>query len=291
MTRHRAAGTTPLMTTTLRPTGPLQQADDGEKSRSYEVCVNSRSVGTIELGTHPGFGHTAGTIRALRIDEPDRRRGRATVAALAAEEVLRGWGCGQVVVSVPPDAVPALRMLESLGYTERSRNMDKELPPRPPALPADVAGRPMTDAEYKVWQARAVDDYARSWMARGVPQEQARAKAEANHREILPDGPATPGVSISVLVHEGTVVGHIWVAPSEVRPGEWGSWVFDVAVPEDQRGKGYGRALMLLAERAALETGNSLLGLHVFANNTPAVRLYESLQYETTRRNFFKQLL
>ncbi|MEV6420285.1 GNAT family N-acetyltransferase [Streptomyces sp. NPDC051662] len=279
------------MTTTLRPTGPLQQADDGEKSRSYEVCVNSRRVGTIELGTDPGFGHTAGIIQALGIDEPDRRRGRGTVAALAAEEVLRGWGCGQVLASVPPDAVPALRMLESLGYTERSRNMDKAVPPRAPELPADVEGRPMNDTEYAVWEARALDEYARNWMARGVPSEQARAKAETSHRENLPEGLATPGVSISVLVHAGTVVGHVWVAPREVRPGEWGSWVYDVAVSEDQRGKGYGRALMLLAERAALEAGDSLLGLHVFANNTPAIRLYESLQYATTHRNFFKQLL
>ncbi|MFJ9029919.1 GNAT family N-acetyltransferase [Streptomyces sp. NPDC102274] len=279
------------MTTTLRPTGPLQQAGDGGKSRSYEVCVNSRRVGTIELGTHPGFGHKAGIIKALRIDEPDRRRGRGTVAALAAEEVLRGWGCGQVLASAPPDAVPALHMLESLGYTERSRNMAKPVPPRAPELPADVESRPMNDAEYEIWEAQASDDYARDWMARGVPPEQARAKAEASHREILPEGLATPGVSISVLVHAGTVVGHVWIAPSEVRPGERGSWVFDVAVTEDQRGKGYGRALMLLAERTALETGHSLLGLHVFANNTPAVRLYESLQYATTNRNFFKQLL
>ncbi|MFE4914077.1 GNAT family N-acetyltransferase [Streptomyces sp. NPDC056652] len=279
------------MTTTLRPTGPLQQADDGGKSRSYEVCVNSRPVGAIELATDPGFGHTAGIIQALRVDEPDRGRGRGTVAVLAAEEVLRGWGCGQVLASVPPDAVPALRLLESLGYTERSRNMDKAVPARPPRLPAEVEGRPMNDAEYEAWEARALDEYARNWTARGVPPEQARGKAEASHRENLPEGLATPGVSLSVLVHAGTTVGHVWVAPREVRPGEWGSWVYDVAVAEDQRGKGYGRALMLLAERAALETGDSLLGLHVFANNTPAVRLYESLQYVTTRRNFFKQLL
>ncbi|MZD05725.1 GNAT family N-acetyltransferase, partial [Streptomyces sp. SID5785] len=34
------------MTTTLRPTEPLQQADDGQRARHYAVCVNSRPVGT-----------------------------------------------------------------------------------------------------------------------------------------------------------------------------------------------------------------------------------------------------
>ncbi|MFI5755722.1 GNAT family N-acetyltransferase [Streptomyces sp. NPDC051569] len=279
------------MTTTLRPTGPLQRTADGTLSRSYEVRVNSRPVGTIDLGTDPGFGPTAGMLHALWIDGPDRRRGRATVAALAAEEVLRGWGCTQVLASVPAGSGPALRMLESLGYTERSRNMDKELPPEPPALPGGVQGRSMNETEFQEWLAASCDGYARSWIDRGVPPEQARAKSEASHRADLPDGLATPGVSMNVLVHEGRVVGHVWLAGREVRPGERGAYVYDVAVADGRRGKGYGRALMLLAERIALESGHTLLGLHVFADNTPAVRLYESLGFATTHHHFYKRLV
>ena len=279
------------MTTTLRPTGPLQLAGNGEKSRTYEVRVNSRPVGTIELATGPGSGHPSGIVRSLRIDESDRRRGRATVAALAAEEVLRGWGCGQVQVSAPADAVPALRLLESLGYTERGRTMLKELPPGPPVLPADVEGRAMTEAEYADWGAQTFDRYVRSWTDHGMPPEEARARVEAGHRDILPDGLATPGISISVLVHGGDAVGHLWVAPREVRPGERVPYVYDVTVAEGRRGNGYGRALMLLAERVALEAGDTRLGLHVFADNIPAVRLYESLGYGTTVRDHVKQLL
>jgi RimJ/RimL family protein N-acetyltransferase len=48
---------------------------------------------------------------------------------------------------------------------------------------------------------------------------------------------------------------------------------------------------MLLAERVALDFGTTRLGLHVFAGNTPAIRLYESLGYVTTHRNFYKTLL
>ncbi|MFJ8001611.1 GNAT family N-acetyltransferase [Streptomyces sp. NPDC096310] len=279
------------MTTTLRPTGPLRQADDGTKSRSYEVCVNGRPVGAVEIATDPGFAHRAGLVRSLRIDGPDRRRGRATVAVLAAEEALRGWGCDQAQALVPAGADAALRLAESLGYTERSRNMDKELLPGPPALPEGVEGRPMTEAEYALWRARSVGDFARSWTDRGVPPEQARAKSEASHRDNLPRGLATPGVSFTVLVHEGAAVGHVWVAPREVRPGRPGSYVYDVEVAEDQRGKGYGRALMLLAEKVAAETGPPLLGLHVFTTNTPALRLYTSLGYRTTQYNLVRPLL
>ena len=279
------------MTTTLRPTGPLQHEADGAQARTYEVCVNSRPVGTIEIATHPALGTGGGTIRSLSIDERDRRRGRGTVAALAAEEVLRGWGCTQVQVSVPPDATAATRLVTVLGYTERSRNMLKELTGRPPALPPNVEGRPMSEAEFQQWLAAGIENYAQSWADRGLPPEQARAKSEADHREKLPEGLATQGTWLSLLVHEGVAVGHLFVGRREVRPGEQGAYVYDVEVVERRRTQGHGRSLMLLAERVALDAGLPLLGLHVFVGNAPAIGLYESLGYRTTTVNSFKQLL
>jgi ribosomal protein S18 acetylase RimI-like enzyme len=279
------------MTTTLRPTGPVQHEVDGAQSRSYEVCVNGRPVGRTELATIPPLGPTAGAIRSLHIDEADRRRGRGTVAALAAEEVLRGWGCTRVLASVPPEVTAALRLTAALGYTERSRSMRKELAEEPPALPAHVEARPMTEAEFERWLAEAVVSYTQSWIDRGMPPQEARAKSEADHRESLPDGLASPGVSLSVLVHDGEPVGHLFVGQRETRFGERSSFVYDVEVVEVHRGRGHGRSLMLLAERVSLEAGMRRLGLHAFAGNTPALSLYESLGYETTSVNLFKPLL
>lgn len=279
------------MTTTLRPTGPIQHEADGAKSRAYEVCVNGRPVGRTELATFPPLSPTAGAIRSLSIDEPDRRRGRGTIAALAAEEVLRGWGCTQVLASVPPDATAALRLTAALGYSERSRSTRKELPDEPPALPAHVEGRPMTEAEFVKWRADAVESYAQNWVERGMPPEDAYAKSEADHRDGLPEGLATPGVSLSVLVHEGAVVGHLFVGQRDVRPGEPASYVYDVEVAEGHRGQGHGRSLMLLAERVSLDAGMRRIALQVFTGNVPALALYESLGYETTFVNFYKPLL
>lgn len=47
---------------------------------------------------------------------------------------------------------------------------------------------------------------------------------------------------------------------------------------------------MHLAEDVTLDAGLGLLGLHVFASNTPALRLYESLGYEVTQYNLAKAL-
>ncbi|TWV31962.1 GNAT family N-acetyltransferase [Streptomyces misionensis] len=274
------------MTTTLRPAEPLQQHPDGTCSRRYQVCVNSRPVGEIRLCTSPSLGSSTARVEDLAIAEPDRRRGRGTVAALAAEEVARGWGCRQIEAVVPAPGDVALRLFAALGYTLRNRGMEKRLGPTPPQLPPGSRARPMTEAEFASWKAREGERYTRMWTERGVPEETARAKARDDHARLLPHGLATEGVRFSVLEHEGTRAGTLWLALGEGR-----AFVYDVEADAALRGRGHGRTLMLLAERQTLESGRFLLGLNVFAGNTPAERLYESLGYATTSYSLAKPLV
>ncbi|MDG9727209.1 GNAT family N-acetyltransferase [Streptomyces sp. DH41] len=274
------------MTTTLRPTEPLQRAADGTRSRRYQVCVNSRPVGAIHLGTSHAFGDSVAVIRELRIDEPDRRRGRGTVAALAAEEVARGWGCRQIEASVEPGTEAGLRLAQALGYVLRTRGMTKPLGDTPPALPADSHARPMRPDEFDAWHAYGSEQYARTWIERGVPEAEAYAKARSDHETLLPQGLDTENMMFSVLEHEGTRVGVLWLALWQEQ-----AYVFDVEADAAHRGRGHGRTLMLLAEAQAIAAGRPLIGLNVFAGNTPAERLYESLGYGTTRYSFYKPFL
>ncbi|MFE1250086.1 GNAT family N-acetyltransferase [Streptomyces sp. NPDC058766] len=274
------------MTTTLRPTEPLQRNADGTRSRRYQVCVNSRPVGAIHLGTHPVFGDAVARIMTLRIEEPDRGRGRGTVAALAAEEVARGWGCRRIEAAVPAGAEAAFRLATALGYVVRNRGMEKALGDTPPDLPEGSRARPMTEAEYVPWLAGGKEKYARSWTERGVPEAEARAKSERDHATLLPEGLATPGMFVSVVEHRGTPVGTLWLAVRENT-----GFVFDVETHAAHRGRGHGRTLMLLAEAQTIAEGRNTLGLNVFAGNTPAERLYASLGYETTQYAVYKPLL
>ncbi|MEV5980520.1 GNAT family N-acetyltransferase [Streptomyces sp. NPDC052114] len=274
------------MTTTLRPTGPLQQGADGAKSRTYDVCVNSRPVGSIALATHDVFGPEVCRVTDLRIAEPDRGRGRGTVAALAAEEVARGWGCARIEATVPADATAALRLATALGYVERNRTMAKPLSDEVPALPDGVAWRPMTEDEYVSWLAEKVEAYTLDWVERGVPEAEARAKSESDHARLLPQGLATPDTWLSVLTSGGTRVGTLWVALQ----GESG-FVYRVEVSEEHRGHGHGRSLMGLAEELTRAAGRHRIGLNVFAGNVPAHRLYESLGYEPDAYYLYKPLL
>ncbi|MGP3953800.1 GNAT family N-acetyltransferase [Streptomyces sp. 7N604] len=279
------------MTTTLRPTGPERRGPDGLRSRDYEICVNGRRVGTIELSTDSRFGPAVGRIVDLRIEERDRRRGRGTVAALAAEEVLRGWGCRRIEVIVPAAATTALHLAVALGYTERNRNMVKKVPEQPPGPPEGSEARPMSESEFAAWLDSAKREYVQSWADRGVPEDQARAKAEADHAAMLPYGGRTPGAVLRILSHQGTDVGTLWVSLAEDLPDDYDGFVFDVRVAEKHRGHGHGRSLMLVAEHECRAAGADRLGLNVFAGNTPAIRLYESLGYETARRHLYKPLI
>ncbi|MDF9812154.1 GNAT family N-acetyltransferase [Streptomyces sp. SPB162] len=279
------------MTTTLRPDQPERHGTGGARSRRYTVCVNSRPVGGIELSAGLRFGVMAGRITALEIHEADRRRGRATVAALAAEEVLRGWGCDEVQVDLAGDATPAQRLAETLGYTERNRNMAKPLSGPAPELPAGSTVRPMTEAEYEVWNEHQTIGYVEGLVARGVPFAQASAQAETEHGAILPDGPRTAGTLLLTLVHGRRDVGILWLRLRDAADPAVPAWVYSVEVGEEHRGQGHGRTLMLVAERECLDAGVTDLGLNVFGGNTPALRLYESLRYATTRRYLFKRLL
>ncbi|MFF9052938.1 GNAT family N-acetyltransferase [Streptomyces erythrochromogenes] len=280
------------MTTTLRPAQPLQRNSDGTRRRAYEVRVNSRRVGTLELATRSAAQPGIGVIRGLWIDEGDRRRGRGTVAALAAEEVLRSWRCTGVAVSVPADAGPALRMASALGYRETGRVMVKELPEPPPELPAGSVGRPMTRAEFDAWLEPGIVEYGRRLVAPGMTEEQGVAASRTEHARMLPDGPDTPGTDFLLLeTPAGETLGTVWIGECDLPGFGTVPYVYDVKVAPEHRGQGHGRTLMLLAERTVLAAGGNRLGLHVVEGNTPARRLYESLGYRDIAVNASKVLI
>jgi ribosomal protein S18 acetylase RimI-like enzyme len=58
-------------------------------------------------------------------------------------------------------------------------------------------------------------------------------------------------------------------------------WVWSVALDEEHRGRGLGRAAMLLAEDEARRRGATEIGLNVFGFNDVALGLYRSLGYES----------
>jgi ribosomal protein S18 acetylase RimI-like enzyme len=144
---------------------------------------------------------------------------------------------------------------------------------------ATLALRPLRPDEYPAWRDTELVEYANDIAENGdTPADAARRKAEADMAEILPEGLETPKHWIFILDVDGQDAGRLWLAEREI-DGRPAIFIFDIHVDEAYRGRGFGRAAMLLAEREARSRGIQRIELNVFGGNAVARGLYQSLGY------------
>ncbi|MFJ5118865.1 GNAT family N-acetyltransferase [Kitasatospora sp. NPDC088548] len=280
------------MTTTLRPEGPETPTAEGGRTRRWLICANGHPVGALRTTAVLRGGQLWGEIAELEVRE-GRGRGRGTFGALAAEEVLRGWGCVRVDADISEPAPVARALATTLGYTERMRSMSKRLT-APPGLPAGAVVRRIDAEAFPHWLATVKEVYLGHLISSGLSPEQARAKSDADHVQLLPQGAETSGVALRRLYEGGPdPLGSLWLAlrVRELPDGAPLAWVMVVQVDGPHRGRGHGRSLMLLAERECLAAGVRDLALNVFSDNEVAIRLYDSLGYRTVSRVYGKPLI
>ncbi|HEU5216876.1 MAG TPA: GNAT family N-acetyltransferase [Gaiellaceae bacterium] len=140
--------------------------------------------------------------------------------------------------------------------------------------------RPMRDDEFDTWLPQAQEFYARSMIEDGdVPPEAANAKAVADIKHLFPGRRPSAEQLVFVVEADGEPVGDLWLAEREdtMQPC---LFVYGIRVGEAHRGKGYGKAAMLLAEEEARRRGIGRVALNVFGRNTVARSLYRSLGYD-----------
>jgi ribosomal protein S18 acetylase RimI-like enzyme len=150
--------------------------------------------------------------------------------------------------------------------------------------------RAMTEEEYVDWYPGAVSAYAEDHIRAGsMPADKAHEMAAKQFAELLPDGLATTAHHLLIGEVDGVRVGILWlnipVDGAGVR-----AFVYDVEVEQSQRGKGYGRGMMVGAESYSRDHGAATIRLHVFGDNTVARSLYGSLGYVETNVNMAKPL-
>ncbi len=150
---------------------------------------------------------------------------------------------------------------------------------------------PMSEAEFRAFKERSIAGYADQNVRSGRwPLERSLQRSAAEYEKLLPQGLATPDNHIyAVHAPEGGVVGSLWLAAID-RAGTRIAYVYDIHIHEAFRQQGHGRRAFEALEPVVAALGLSTIALHVFAYNTPARALYESLGYATTSVNMQKQL-
>lgn len=232
------------------------------------------TVGFLVVCTFDQGGAALALLLDIWIAPERRRHGHAAAGLLLAEDWARSHRASSLqAITDPGDPAHAALFAR---YPLRAIQMIKSLPVRP-GLPGGITGRSMTEAEFAAWRDETERGYAADIAESGVMSpERAREMAAAQTRELLPDGLQTAGHSFLCLCADGAVVATNWIQHHRW-PGV--SWVYGVETHEQFRGRGYGRAAMLLGEQSALDAGDTHLALNVFGQNGVAISLYKSMGY------------
>lgn len=151
--------------------------------------------------------------------------------------------------------------------------------------------QPMHAARFAEFSEASVLGYAEDNVKAGRWAEAGSVeRSRADFTALLPQGLDTPNqYFFDAMNAAGEAVGILWMA---IQPGPTGrqAWVYDIEVEASQRGKGYGRAIMLAFEAEARRLGASSLGLNVFGYNDVASKLYQSLGFKPVSTQMSKPL-
>lgn len=149
---------------------------------------------------------------------------------------------------------------------------------------------PMTGQEYATYRKSGEASYAANIAASGaLPLPEARRKAAEDFQRLLPEGLRTPGHRLWTAYEHEDHVGVLWLHLEEQSDGMH-AFGYDFEVREELRQRGYGRAMMLAAERTCRELGVVSVGLSVFGSNMAARSLYEERGFEVTALQMRKRL-
>ncbi|KAA9135235.1 GNAT family N-acetyltransferase [Microbacterium caowuchunii] len=89
---------------------------------------------------------------------------------------------------------------------------------------------------------------------------------------------AEPRAFAHVVERDGVIVGiAIWFLTYSTWTGRHGIWLEDLFVDEDQRGRGYGKALIASLAEVCVERGYSRLEWTVLDWNAPSIAFYRSI--------------
>ncbi|WP_045855305.1 GNAT family N-acetyltransferase [Raoultella terrigena] len=152
--------------------------------------------------------------------------------------------------------------------------------------------RPMQEADYAAWLAYFIPDYAVEIADNyGLAAPAARAQAQQEIAESLPEGAGTPGQVLLCLIERvgdaERQVGYLWYKPDAKMRS---AFICDFYIHPDSQGKGLGKRAMAALENDLRLQGFAQIKLRVAGDNARARRLYEASGFGVTGINMSKNI-
>jgi mycothiol synthase len=201
-----------------------------------------------------------------------RRKGLGRKLLDNAVEHSRALKARVVHASASPDAEALLRLLETSGFTKRQRQVQMrlkvdDLKPGEPGSGYEV--RPLAEGEANIFSRIQNLAFDGSWgFAPNTPQEldYRLHMIGASYSDVL------------LLFVDGQPAAYCWTRMQRVGPERRGI-IWMIGADPAFRGQGLGRAMLLQSISLMLTRGASAFELTVYADNAPAVKLYESVGF------------
>lgn len=257
-------------------------ADGYETATSIILSIadGAREIGTIWLASNDGILFV---IDLAFAHPPESRQNDELLAALVA--MARDHDVDRLSVSLYTSDSAGRAFVDGRGFTCASIQMllaplpDRDAEPR-------LVVEPMSAERFPAFAAASEEGFAADLVASGrYAPEDARTESHRQMALELPDGVDSAGQELFTASVGGVEVGVLWLGV-RTRGGTPHVFILDIEVHPDHRLRGYGREIMLAAERQARRLGADSIGLHVFGFNSGAIRLYEGLGYRRTEERF-----
>ena len=128
-----------------------------------------------------------------------------------------------------------------------------------------------------------VDEYRDDLVNSGAyeSKEEALKAAQEEIDGYFFNGKLLPNQQIQAIFLAGVEdpIGAIWISLKSAQDPDK-AFLCYIGIRPEFRSKGYAKRALAMAEKKLLKLGINKIGLNVFAHNTPAIKLYEKLNYE-----------
>lgn len=149
----------------------------------------------------------------------------------------------------------------------------------------------MTETEFNDFYNVLIRDYAQDNVKAGNwIEEESLEKSKKQVDNLIPDGIDTKGNYLFSIIEKGSTIGVLWVNIKENKLNQKHAFIYDIRINEKFRGKGFGKQTLQSMEDWLKSLNVKDVGLHVFSENTVAIKLYEKFGFNFTSHNMLKGL-